>query len=134
MLRAEDSAFLRVLLPVALDDGSTVTYGVWVQVSVEDQHRARSVWHAPECADRRLEGQLANNVPPGGVLDAPLTVVVRDPDEVRPDDLVRACVLGPACPGDRRRRHRRRAPPPRGRLRVDRRGQRTGHAWRGGSR
>ena len=81
MMRARGTAFLRVLLPLRGDDGSTITYGVWLQLEVEDLHRAYSVWTEPEYVNLRLGGRLANDVPPGGVLDAPVTAAVRDPDE-----------------------------------------------------
>jgi len=81
MMQTPDAAFVRVLLPLRLDDLSTITYGVWLQVNVEDMHRAFSVWTAPEYTDLRLEGRLANDVPPGQALDAMGVAVVRDPDQ-----------------------------------------------------
>lgn len=80
MMQTSDAAFVRVLLPIRLDDLSTVTYGVWLQVDVDDMHRAFSVWTTPEYGDLRLEGRLANDVPPGQALDAVGVAVVRDPD------------------------------------------------------
>ncbi|MGQ5262850.1 DUF2199 domain-containing protein [Micromonospora sp. ZYX-F-536] len=37
-------SYLRVILPVPLDDGRTVTFGVWVAVSEESFYRARDSW------------------------------------------------------------------------------------------
>lgn len=81
MLQTADAAFVRVLLPIRLDDGGSVTYGVWWQVEVEDMHRAFAVWTAPEYVDLRLEGRLANDVPPGQAVGAAGIAVVRDPDQ-----------------------------------------------------
>lgn len=81
MMQTSDAAFVRVLLPIRLDDLGTVTYGVWWQVDVEDMHRAFSVWTAPEYRDLRLAGRLANDVPPGQARDAAGVAVVRDPDQ-----------------------------------------------------
>jgi hypothetical protein len=81
MMQTPEAAFVRVLLPIRLDDLSTITYGVWLQVDPEDMHRASCVWTAPEYTDLRLQGRLANDVPPGKALDAVGVAVVRDSDQ-----------------------------------------------------
>lgn len=73
-------SFVRVLLTVALDDSSTVTYGTWLQVDHAELLRASEVWFAPQYEHLVLEGQLANDLPPGGVLGAHARAVVTDPD------------------------------------------------------
>ena len=80
MMQTPDAAFVRVLLPIRLDDMSTITYGVWLQVDTEDMHRAFEVWTGPQYDDLRLEGRLVNELPPGQALDAVGVAVVRDPD------------------------------------------------------
>jgi hypothetical protein len=81
MMQTPEAAFVRVLLPIRLDDLSTITYGVWLQVDVDDMHRAFSIWTAPEYVNLRLEGRLANEIPPGQALNAAGVAVVRDPDQ-----------------------------------------------------
>jgi hypothetical protein len=72
--------FIRVLLPVRLDDDTTITYGTWLAVHPDSLQAAFAVWWSPDYAHLRLEGRLANNVPPGGTLFAPATAVVLHPD------------------------------------------------------
>jgi hypothetical protein len=74
-------AFVRVLLPVTLTGGYSVTYGVWLGIHPEDLRRTFEVWSEPAYQDLRLEGRLANAVPPFGLLAAPVTATVRDVDE-----------------------------------------------------
>lgn len=73
-------SFVRVLLRVRLDDGTSLTYGTWLQVEHDELLRANEVWFAPEYSDLVLEGRLGNDVPPGGVLGAHARAVVTDPD------------------------------------------------------
>ncbi|WP_165956931.1 DUF2199 domain-containing protein [Kribbella antibiotica] len=73
--------FVRVLLPIQLDKGHTLTYGVWLAVSPDDLQRTFAVWWEPEYADLRLDGFLANAIHPWGLLGVPVTATVRDPDE-----------------------------------------------------
>jgi hypothetical protein len=58
-------AFVRVLVPVRLTGGYTITYGVWLGVRAEDLRRAWEVWRTPEYTDLRLAGLLANKLPRG---------------------------------------------------------------------
>ena len=74
-------AFVRVLLPVRLTGGHTVTFGVWLGVHPDDLQRAYEVWWEPEYTGLVLTGLLANPLPVWGLLGAPVTAVVRHPDE-----------------------------------------------------
>lgn len=74
-------AFARALLPVRLTGGHTVTYGVWVAVHPGDLQRAFGVWREPQYQDLRLEGALANSIKPWGLLAAPVSLAVRDPQQ-----------------------------------------------------
>jgi hypothetical protein len=90
-------AFVRALLLVRLTGGHTVTYGVWVSTSPADLQRAFAVWWQPEYARLKLDGVLANAPQPWGLLAAPVSLVVRDPDQtpycVDSPDLLRSRVL-----------------------------------------
>ena len=48
--------------------------------SSRDLQHAFRVWREPEYQDLRLEGALANSVPPWGLLAAPVTLAVKDPE------------------------------------------------------
>jgi hypothetical protein len=77
-------AFVRVLLPVRLDDERLVTFGTWLGVHPEDLQRASFIWEEPEYGTLALDGVLANAVPPWGreVLGASCTARVERTDEV----------------------------------------------------
>ena len=74
--------FVRALLVVRLTGGYAVTYGVWVGVHPSDLQRVFRVWWAPEYENLRLDGALANSVPPRGLLAAPVSLAVKDPDHM----------------------------------------------------
>lgn len=74
-------AFVRALLPVHLTGGHTVTYGVWVAIDPQELRRVFAVWWEPEYRDLRLDGALANSIPPWGLLAASVTLTVRDPQQ-----------------------------------------------------
>ena len=82
MQRDRTDGFLRALLPVRLTGGFTLTFGVWVRVRPADLHRAMRLWWAPEYRDLVVDGWLANAIAPWGLHGAPVTVLVRDPDQV----------------------------------------------------
>lgn len=74
-------AFVRVLLPIRLTGGYSLTVGTWLAI---DPAVFRSVWEGWESeaySSLVLEGFLANAIPPWGdtVLGAPATATVRDP-------------------------------------------------------
>jgi hypothetical protein len=72
-------AFVRAVLPVHLSGGHSVTFGVWVGIDPRELQRVFAVWWGPEYRDLRLDGALANSIPPWGLLAAPVTLTVRDP-------------------------------------------------------
>ncbi len=95
-------AFVRALLVVRLVGSHAVTYGVWVGVDPDDLQRAFRVWWEPEYENLRLEGALANSVPPWGLLAAPVTLAVKDPEHtpycVSSSDHLLSRVLGQEWP------------------------------------
>jgi hypothetical protein len=95
-------AFVRALLVVRLVGGHAVTYGVWAGVHPYDLQRAFRVWREPEYENLRLEGALANSVPPWGLLAAPVTLAVKDPEHtpccVGSSDHMLSRVLGQEWP------------------------------------
>jgi hypothetical protein len=82
LLKTEHEGFVRATLPVKLTGGLTVQYGLWVAVAPPALERAFEAWTEPAYAELRLAGTLANTVPPWGLLDAPVQLAVRDPDEL----------------------------------------------------
>jgi hypothetical protein len=74
-------AFVRALLPIALTGAHTVTYGVWVAIGPRQLQRVFAIWWAPEYKDLRLDGFLANSIRPWGLLAAPVSLAVRDPQQ-----------------------------------------------------
>jgi hypothetical protein len=74
-------AFVRVLLPIKLAGGHTLTYGVWLGIDPRELESVYDVWWEPGYRDLRLTGRLANAIRPWGLLAAPVETVVRDPDE-----------------------------------------------------
>lgn len=55
--------FVRILVPVKLSGGYTVTYSVWLSVESPDLRRAWEVWSKPSYQQLRLRGVLANMLP-----------------------------------------------------------------------
>ena len=74
-------AFVRALLPVQLTGGYTLTFGLWLRVRPDDLQHAFAAWWAPSYPDLILDGFLANNVEPWGLLGKPVRAVVRDPEQ-----------------------------------------------------
>lgn len=76
-------AFVRVLVPVRLTGGYTMTYGAWLGVHPDDLKHAYEVWLSPAYTTLRLEGRLANGLPPweDATFGRPLSASVRDADE-----------------------------------------------------
>lgn len=75
----EVGAFVRALLSVHLTEGHQLTFGLWLAIDPSRFSEAVAAWHAPDYADLRLDGWLANAIPPWGLLAAPVHAVVRDP-------------------------------------------------------
>ena len=75
--------FLRVVMPVRLDDGSWVDFGTWLEIHSEDFRTAWQTWNAPEYTDLSVEGYVANKIAPWGQFPHVLVkAIVRDADEV----------------------------------------------------
>jgi hypothetical protein len=74
-------AFVRVLLPVKLDGGFQITYGAWLGIHPDQLQGTFAVWWEPEYAHLRLEGLFANTIEPWGLLAAPATATVHDPEQ-----------------------------------------------------
>ena len=51
------------------------------RVHPDDLRRAFAVWWEPAYADLRIDGYLANRIEPWGLLAAPVSLEVRDPDQ-----------------------------------------------------
>jgi hypothetical protein len=77
-------AFVRILVPVHLTGGYTVTFGAWLGVHPDHLRQAHAVWQDDAYRNLRLDGHLANMLPPweAETLARPLTAEVRDPDSV----------------------------------------------------
>ncbi len=76
-------AFVRVLLPIRLTDGYTLTVGTWLGINPAILRSVWEIWDTSEYASLVLDGFLANRIPPWGdhVLGAPATAKVRDPEQ-----------------------------------------------------
>ena len=82
MMEVQDTgAFVRALLPVHLTEGHTLTFGLWLGVSPQDLRRAYHDWWSPSYPSLVLDGLIANDVQPWGLLGRPVRAVVRNPDE-----------------------------------------------------
>jgi len=77
-------AFVRILVPVKLTGGYTVTYGAWLGVRPEDLRHAWEEWWAPSYASLRLRGLLANMLPgwESETYGKPLEAAVLDVEQV----------------------------------------------------
>jgi hypothetical protein len=86
--------FVRCLLPISLTGGLTVTFGAWVRIDEVTFERIGTVWRSPSYRQLRFSGSFANAVQPWGpeLLDAPVTVAVRD------EDALPYVVVAPAAP------------------------------------
>jgi hypothetical protein len=84
MMVRDVGAFVRVLVPVRLSGGYTVTFGAWLGVHPDDLRHAYEVWNEPQYSHLELSGRLANKLPPWDeeTYGRPLVAVVRNVDEV----------------------------------------------------
>ena len=71
---------VRVLLPVSLTGGHTVTFGLWLAVSPDDLQRAFREWWAPSYADLVLDGYIGNDIASFDTLGRPAHARVIDAD------------------------------------------------------
>lgn len=75
--------FLRVLLPVRLTDGYSVTFGTWLEIDADDFRKAWQAWNFPEYKDLVVEGYVANEIEPWRQIPHELVrAVVRDTAQV----------------------------------------------------
>lgn len=76
-------AFVRVVIPVHLTDSHSVTFGAWLGVPPEALRNAYDVWWEPGYKDLRLDGLLANRLPPweSETYGKPLAASVIDRDQ-----------------------------------------------------
>ncbi len=72
--------FCRCLVPIHLDGGYTLHFGVWVAIHPDDLQRAFAVWWTPDYEQLEIDGYLANDLPGWGGLAAPVHAVVRHTD------------------------------------------------------
>lgn len=77
-------AFVRVLVPVRLSGGFSVTYGAWIGVHPDELRHAWEVWNHPEYMNLELQGVLANMLPPWDLETylRPLNAAPRSADEL----------------------------------------------------
>lgn len=96
--------FCRCLLPVHLDGGYTLHFGVWVAIHPDELQRAVSIWWTPGYASLELDGFLANALPGWGALFSPVHAAVLDPEHTpyvtASDDPELAHVLAHEWPHD----------------------------------
>lgn len=73
-------AFVRILVPVHLTGGYTITFGAWLGVHPDDLRKAHDVWLTESYRDLALDGRLANMLPPweSQTIAQPLRAVVQD--------------------------------------------------------
>jgi hypothetical protein len=76
-------AFVRVLLPIQLTDGYTLTVGTWLAIDPAKLTEVWEIWPSDRYKDLALNGYLANSIPPWGqaLLGAAATASVRQPAE-----------------------------------------------------
>ena len=63
-------SFLRALLTIPLTEGFSIAFGLWLEVDHELWTAAYEDWWTPAYTQLRLPGQLANALPPWGLLGA----------------------------------------------------------------
>jgi hypothetical protein len=77
-------SFVRILVPIKLTGGYTVTYGAWLSVHQDDLRHAWEVWWTPVYASLRLNGVLANMLPAweSQTYVKPVEAAVLNPEQV----------------------------------------------------
>ena len=77
-------AFVRVLIPIKLTGGFTLTYGAWLSIHPNGLRHAWEIWQTPAYRDLRPVGILANKLPPwpDETYRKPLEAAVRNLDHV----------------------------------------------------
>ena len=74
------SPFVRALLPVKLEGGHELRFGVWIAIHPDDLQNACRVWNAPEYSDLKLTGYLVNKIEPWGLYKVPVNLAVLNSD------------------------------------------------------
>jgi hypothetical protein len=75
--------FVRVLLPLKLDNGFAVNFGTWLECHAEDFRQAWQTWNFPEYKDLEFQGYIGNAVAPLGKFPHALVkVAVRQMEDV----------------------------------------------------
>jgi hypothetical protein len=76
-------AFVRVMLPIRLTEGHSLTVGTWLAINPVEMPAVWERWNAPEYADLELTGYVANAIPPWGknLLGATASAAVRNADQ-----------------------------------------------------
>jgi hypothetical protein len=75
------SPFVRALLPVKLQGGHEFRFGVWIAIHPDDLQDAFRVWNAPEYANLKLTGYLANKIQPWGLFAVPVNLAVLNAEQ-----------------------------------------------------
>ena len=77
-------AFVRVLLPIQLSGGYSLTIGTWLAIDPVQLPHVWEVWNTDRYSDLALDGNLANGIEPWGksLLGAPAGAEVRDQDQL----------------------------------------------------
>ncbi len=89
--------FVRVVLPVILIGGHTITFGLWLGVHPDDFQRTVREWWAPTYPQLILQGRIGNDIQPWGLLARVATASVRSADQTpyltaSEDDVVRRVI------------------------------------------
>lgn len=78
-----DRFFMRVLIPIHLDNDHVVVFGAWLTVDRLTVESASQVWNTPEYGSFSCSGLLANALPPWpDTVGVPITVESRHLEEL----------------------------------------------------
>jgi hypothetical protein len=72
--------FCRCILPVHLDGGYTLHFGVWVAIHPDELQRVFAIWWTPDYERLEFDAFLANSLPGWGGLGSPVRAAVRNTD------------------------------------------------------
>ncbi len=71
--------YVRALLPVAIEGGPVLTYGVWVELDSPTFEKVRMAWWSGGYGTLKFDGLLANKLPFQHAIYSPVVVGVVDP-------------------------------------------------------
>ncbi|MFE5285429.1 DUF2199 domain-containing protein [Nocardia sp. NPDC056611] len=74
--------FVRAMLPINLTGGYRITYCVWLLVHPVEFQAIYETWWSPGYSQLQIKGYLANQIPPWGMLRAPVDATVTDPERL----------------------------------------------------